>query len=302
MASHEAAVWESSHQFYFDSKTPVTPTSLAENLIGLDGVLRRSADVIGLMVGLKIDEMSVVLTSVELNSYKDEFWFRLIFGKGRAAEKKLDDLRKKLHLDGMDSKKVIGFAISAVVLWGIWKYASPEKKEDPAIQVHIENSFNNLGGEVGLSREEVIELVEAALKNKKEDVKKHVVKLTRPDGHDGGGSVTIDGKETLRISDKLVDLVPKDYQKEEPKERMREFTKKEISLRAVDLDRPNSGWWALVPDISDFRLPVSLGEELDPGKTPVGKYVTGDFSVVDVKSTKGEYKPKRIILHRIHRN
>lgn len=292
--------WESAHQFYFKTTAEVTPLSLADNLVGLDGVLRRSGDVLGKILGLKVDEVEILLQSVELNSYKDSFVFRVFFGKGAAAEKKLDEIRKKLKLDNMDTKAMIGAIMVAVMAWAAWRFVGPEP--EPKVQIHIENSFNNASEKLGITKEDLLKALDSTLGRSPEEVKKNVVKLAHPAGQEEGGEIVIDESDSLVIPEEIINAIPTTYEKAEPTERDQDYIKKDIAIRALDLDRPGSGWAAIAPDIHDGRLPLSIGEEVDPAKVPVGKVQSGDFTVTWRRDKTGKEKPLRIVLHRLHRN
>jgi hypothetical protein len=301
MVTPPLGIWESEHVFYFNTPSRVTPISLSENLLGLDGILRHSADVLGTLLGDKVRDVEIVLNSVELNSYKDSFLFRCFFGKGDDAEKKLDEFRKTYHLKDVTPKQLAGFAIGAATLYGVWQYVKPAENAATEVNIHIENSFNNMGEEVGLSKDQVISVLDSALKGKKEALKKDVVKLIRPDGQEAGGKITFDDNDSFVIPDELVDIVPREFVKPDPTETVKNFEDKDIALRALDLDRPSKGWWAIAPDIADKRISVVLDQDLDPAKVPVGKMGKGDFSVVYRKDRKGQFIPKQIVLRRIRR-
>ena len=300
MSTAPPLTWESSHEFYFKTSADVTPLSLADNLIGLDGVLRRSGDVIGKLLGARVSDVEILLESVELNSYKDNFLFRLTFGKGRAAEKKLDELRKKIGVDEMSPKTMIAAVVLVAVAWAAMRFAGP--KPEPAVTMHIENSFNAGSEKLGVTRDELVAILDATLGKRAEDVKKHVVKMAHPDGQEEGGEIVFDGEESLKVPKEIITVIPASYEKAEPKSRDVDYIKRDITIRALDLDRPGAGWWAIAPDVAERRLPLSIGAEVDPNKVPIGKTQSADFTVTWKREKSGEETPSRILLHRIHRN
>lgn len=202
----------------------------------------------------------------------------------------------------MDTKKIISICILGAILWTAWTYTKSTKPADQAARIQITNSFNRLSGEVGMAPDEFKKVLDDALGKRKEQLRKDVVRLTHPDGSETNGKIVIDGMQELAIPDQVLEALPISYEKDEPKEREREFVKRDIIVRAMDMGRPQAGWAAVVPDVSDSRLPVIIGDEISPGLIPIGKLQVADFTVVWKKAMNGEEKPIRIVLHRIHRN
>lgn len=157
-------VWETTHQFSYDTPGEVTATALANNLLGLDGVFESGAKVLAMLLESTVKDTEIILTRVELGSYKDNFIFRMVFGEGEEAEKKIEELRRKLRLDKMDGKTLAGFAIAGAIAYGAYRMAPAGAMDDPSVQIHIENSFNALGAELGMGRDEVVALFDTALR------------------------------------------------------------------------------------------------------------------------------------------
>lgn len=290
---------KSEHQFYYQTESPVTARMLAESLLGLEGVVERSSEIIGRLIPeIGRLDAEVLITSIELGSYKENFIVRLIFGKGEEAEKRIDQLRKKLGLHKMDSKKLVGFAIAAAILYAAYLYSKKGEGAKPEATVHIENSFNTIGSEMNLSREEVLALIETAITNK-EDLKKHVVRLMHPANEAKGGKVLIDENETFAIPKEVVEVVPNHYEKEEADEPVKDFDNIQMVVRAADLDKVTQGWAAIIAEVSDKRLPLHVMPEVDVNKVPVGKYFQGNITVVYKVDKKGNKTPKRYLLRGI---
>lgn len=108
----------------------------------------------------------------------------------------------------------------------------------------------------------------------------------------------IDGKESLTIPDEIVSLVPRKYEKPAPAERIERFEDVQIVVRALDLDRPSQGWWGIVPEVSERRLPLVVDADIPTGAVPVGKYFQADVEVIYKLNKKGERIPKKLALLR----
>lgn len=59
---------ETYHQFYFETEAPITAAMLAESLNGLQGIVKRSTDVISKLLNISIKDADVLITSIELVS------------------------------------------------------------------------------------------------------------------------------------------------------------------------------------------------------------------------------------------
>lgn len=291
----QLTVWETSHEFFFATKDEVTAKSLSDNLLGLEGAFQASTKVLSKLLEARVKEGQLLVEAIELNSYKDKLLFRLVFGKGEDAEEKLEILRKKLKIDNMKPEAVVAVALAGSIVYAAWKLSSDKGDITPPVQIHIENSFNNLGGELGLTRQEAIDLFESALDGD-EKVKQNVIKLVRPNGQYGGGEVIIDGKESLTIPREIVDAVPLDYEKPQAREVVDTLENVEIVVRALDLDQPEKGWWGIIPKISDRRISLALDAGIDPATIPAGRYFRADVEVEFRYDKMGRKKPKKILL------
>ena len=278
------------HTFYFSSKGLITARSLADNLIGLDGIAHSAARLIEGIVDVRIKD-----TEVLLESYKDYFVFRLLFGSGEAAERKLEKFRTSLKLKNMSAENMARLALFAVISYGAWKLynAQPHSGNDAA--VHFENSFNNMAVEIGMDRDQVIALIEKSIPNP-EPLKKDVLKIARPDGQHLSGDIVIDADPNFTVPRQVVDTLPEKYELSDAEVPEKDFMNIQLVVRALDLDNPERGWWAVVPDVFDKRLPVSVDGDLDPAIIPVGKYFRADIRVLYKIKRNGEKSPKRVLL------
>lgn len=287
---------DTAHRFYYDTDSPITASMLAESLLGLEGVIKRSTDILSKLIDTPIRDADVLITSIKFGSYDENFLIRFFFGKGRTGERNIEQLRKKLGLQKMELSKVAAIAILAAIAYGAYHFATSSK--DDKASVHIENSFNNWGKELGMTKEELLALVQDAIRNK-EDLKKQVVRLTHPAGSQKGGTITLDGDETLSIPSTVINSIPADYVKDTPDEPFKDFEGVDVVVRAVDLDRPAMGWAAIVPSVSDKRLPLQLAEGLDPLTVPIGKYTPSDITVIYKTDAHGNKTPKRLLLRKL---
>jgi hypothetical protein len=296
MIKQEPAVWEIPHEYYFDTKTPVTAAALADNLTGMEAMLRAGAVVMSRVLDTTIKDTEILVKSIELQSYKDRFVFRLFFGTGKKAEEKLEKFREALKLKNMDGRTLANFAIAASVLYGAY-LLHQSKGSTPETEVAFNNSFNNMAVEVGMSGDEVKELLESAIKGKEEH-KKNAARVIKPDGQDTKGRMVFDNNDALTIPPEVVAAVPQVYKKDDVDNSVRTFTDTAISIRALDLDHPERGWAGIVTEVSDKRVKVTLGENIDPRTIPAGKSFKADITVEYKLNKRLQKVPSKITLDR----
>ena len=204
----------SNHQVFLGTDTPITAEALAESLLGLSGVVRNSGEVVRLLIGTsRRVQTEVYIQSFEVGSYKENILLRVILGKGRKLEENLDKIRQKMKLDTMTPGRLIMIVAGLCVLYVAYQQLKPG---DPA-SVHIENSFNNFGGELHLSRDEMIALVDGAINNKK-DLKKSVVKFVHPAGDIRTNELKNDNDDKLTIPREAIQIIPSKYEREADEE------------------------------------------------------------------------------------
>lgn len=281
------------YHFSYKTTSPVTAGALADSLMGLEGIAEKSLLILKqLAPHIGPMECQLLVTSIEIGSYNENFIYRLIFGKGKAAEKKIDELRTALKLDNMDPKKIVAIAVSAALVYGVWLFAKPD---EPA-NVHIINSFNSIGTDLNMSHEEVIALLDSAIHNK-EDLKRKTVKLIRPQGDTQPGDLSLTGPYALRLPAEALKSIPAEYSKPEKDEPETELKNVPFIVRAMDLDRPGTGWAAILPELDERRLPLALDPGINPLSLPPGKIIYGDLTVIHSLDRHGNKKAKRYLLH-----
>lgn len=290
------AVWETPQEYYFDTQTPVTAAALADNLIGLEAMLRVGASVMSNILEIPIKDTEIIVKSIELQSYKDKFVFRLFFGSGKKAEAKLEKFREALRLKNMDGRTLASFAVAASIIYGAYMINKSLGTASDA-QVSFDNSFNNMAVQVGMTGEEVKELMESVIKSKEEH-KKNTVRVIKPDGQDTKGDMTFDNDSNFRIPSEVVATVPTTYTRDEADKSVRTFKNTAISIRALDLDHPDKGWSGIVTAVSEKRMKVTLGPNVDADSIPAGKSFKADITVEYKISKTGHRVPSKITLDR----
>lgn len=292
-----AAEFSADYKFLYNTREPVTAAALAESLAAIDALAAKAPAVLKTIVPRigRIDAQLLV-THIAIGSYDEHFLFRLVFGKGKVAERKLEALRKKLKLDKMNPTQLAALLLSGVIIYGVWQFSQSDK----SASIHIENSFNSIGGKLNMSGEEIAAILDSAIRNK-EDLRRQTVKLIRPAGLSETGELTIAGEDIqLTLPPKALDVVPVSYSKAEPNEPEELLVKVPAVIRALDLDRPGQGWAGILPEISERRLPVELAEGVNPLSITPGKITYLDVNLIHSVDHHGNKSPKRIVVERVY--
>jgi len=269
---------------------------LAESLVGLDGIVHQGALLMARILEVDIKKTELFVSSITTGSYTDNFLVRFIFGKGKKGEENIEKLRKALGLKDMELSKLTVLAIGVMVVYAAWTHV--HRTPDHPANIHIENSFNNWGRELGLTREELLAAIESSVTNK-EGLRRDASRLLHPAKTDTAGPIRIDDGSAVDLPAEIAAAVPARYEPGEPEEPTEDMERAETAIRALDLDKAEAGWAAIVPSVSDKRLPIHLGEGIDPMTVPVGKYCVADLTVVYQVTKTGARIPKRYILKRI---
>lgn len=285
------------HLLHLDCDKPVSPRSLAEALLGLEGVVMESRPMMSCLLGGQfIKEIQIEIQQIEIGSYKEMFSVRFLFGRGRAMERKIDEIRKDLRLDKMNPKAVVGVAVAAAILFAAYEYA----KEEPA-RIQIENSFNQIATGTNLTGEELRELVSALLSpTQQASIRKATSKMVHPGGTPSGGTLTIDENPKLQISAEVIQEIPATPPEMEQDEPIEDVTDVQMVVRAADLDNPEKGWWGIIPDKGDTRVRVHVMPGVGIDKIPFGKYFQADVTITYSVSRAGNRKPKQYFLTKVH--
>lgn len=199
-----------------------------------------------------------------------------------------------------DYREVFGLLFSVVAIYGASAARDilVKKFENHKPRQMLEALISEVAVSTGKTEKEVRDILEA--RYSKPSLFKRVVAKARaffaPSHHDGNAAVQI---SELTIPQEVVREIPqsgmiqsKDMTRYEPKYDI------PINLHAMDRDKANTGWAAVIPSISDRRVKVRLTKEVDP-KSLWGKdQITGDIVIVE-KLTAHGFMPQEYQLTRV---
>lgn len=282
-------VFQASHRVYYDTKKPVPIKEVIIALQGLDGLLRPLPLLMSNLTGIDIDGGEVLIHSIESGSLIEDVIIRFFF-KDKAS---LDAFIDKLS----ENKKVKAIVITAAVasLAGYGLHMATSNQPTPSITATNSVIIQNGAGSLNISNE----AFSAALKNAVTDKKaaaESALKFISPARSDPGSSVQFDGQ--ISIPSSAVMEAPRKLVLD-ANERVEEFEKTILTIRATNLDSKKNGWAGRLGNRED-RLPI----ELDPSVSEADIFGRTEVDVAAAliykeKGKSRELKPSRIYVRRV---
>lgn len=199
-----------------------------------------------------------------------------------------------------DHSKVFGLLFSLAAIYGASAARDilVKRFENHKPRQMLDAIISDVAATTGKTEKEVRDILETRYSTP--NLFKRVVAKAKaffaPSHHDGYAPVQISGmtipQEVIREIPQSGMIQDKNMTRYEPKYDVT------ISLHAMDRDKANTGWAAVIPSISDKRVKVRLGKEVDP-KSLWGKdQITGDIVVVE-KLTAHGFAPQEYQLTRV---
>lgn len=281
------------HEFYYNTEVRVSAAALADSLLGLETTVRRSGAILtSLIPGLSIAETEVLIESIELASYKENFLVRLVFGRGDDMENHIDELRKALRLDKLSVQKLITLSVVGTIAYGAHSFL----KDTPA---PVHNTYVQIGKELNMESRQVEKLIDEALHKKREEIRKGVVRLAHPGGNQHAGSIIIDRQGQLEIPPEMIAAIPRKYEAPSVESPTEDLSNVRLEIRAGDMDSDKKGWAAIAPDLSDQRVPLHIPPEVDRTQIVVGRSIVADMTVIFRLDDHGGRTPKLFVLRAV---
>ena len=199
-----------------------------------------------------------------------------------------------------DHSVVFGLLFSLIAIYGASAARDILMKrfEDHRPRKLLDALVAQVASETGKTEKEVRDILEARFSTPSA-FRKIVSKAKAffaPSHHDGNAPVQIGQTE---ISQDVVREIPqsgvnqeRDMARYEPKANVT------INLHAMDRDKANTGWAAVIPEVSEKRLKLRLTREVDTSKLWARDTVTGDVVVVE-KLTANGFSPHEYQLTRV---
>lgn len=257
----------------YHTKQPLPISEVIKALQALDILMKDVPKLTGALLDVPVVGGNFYVESIESGSLIEELVVKLLF-KDQAG---LDAFIKKITDDPMLNDFTIGIVVALLVAYGAKKAYDLFKKDAPApvqhqdSSIHITNSnIIQIGADTfAKSPEQIRDLVEEAVSNKKKLVE-GAMQFLSPAKTEKDARVTIDGLNRLDPDGKPSEITfPSAAVQEVPEsvdwgrdEHNIEFDSVLLSLRAHDLDSEKKGWAGTLDGV-DGRLRIELDPYVD---------------------------------------
>ena len=277
-------------QIWYSNKGNIPLVEVAEAMIALDGIMRRSPFVLErLLPGLKVLDMDVFVAKIESGSLWETVIVKLVFGGQHRLDRSIEEWRDKLHVEDLLSNKgLVAIILASTILSsGIYfSGKSPGTDERRAIEVN-QNVILNMGAEITeMDAERFRSIIDAGLKGREVKTLESAIHFIRPAKRDPGATITFNGNESIRISPETINAYPS--QKPEPEEVVETFENVDVIIRATDLDSARRGWAAVVPCVADHRMKLQLDPSIDPEILMAHPKIKANVTILFRETDKGK--------------
>lgn len=291
-------------KIYYSNKHLVPLQEIAESLLGLEGVIRKSPAVLNkLFPETTVHTVDVYLSEIKSGSLWETVFVKLIFGSQENLDEQLKNLRNKVGIGKiMDNNNGLSTLLLGMMLTGGFLYlkaTSPEPQ--PNIEINNSNIISIGAGSLQKDPKELRDIIEAVVKEDKQKFADNVAKFVKPAKRDLDATITFNENEQLRIQAAAIKEIPSRVKRLPPEKTVQELENTEIQIRATDLDSFKRGWAAIIPSISEKRISTQLDIDVDQGYVMQHPNIRGDVGIEFVINKDGKKIPKRAILRKVIR-
>jgi hypothetical protein len=256
-----------------------------------------------LIPGLKIDELTVTVTSIQQASpLKELFAVGLV---GAYQDKIGADMPQIVHdLFGVTPPpkfdNLISLLLIVLVFYsGLFAFNTAEKL---AQKLKTHRQLDGLIADVAKMLERDEASIREALDKKYQksgisNVLLASLKFLTPSKNQNNAALTVNSRHFPQ--DVIAEFPnPAQLKMEEPGPTSYPLENVDLHIHAQDVDRNKQGWAAVVPTVSSKRIPMSLMPPLSPSDVYMKDAIKGDILVESRKNSEGETVPVRVHLIR----
>lgn len=286
-------VYRATHRIVYNTKKPVPIKEVIIALQGLEGLLRPVPAVLSTLTGVEIDGGEFLIQSLETGSLIEEVVVKFFF----KDKSRLDAFVEKLGESKLMKGAVIAATLAALTAYGL--HLAAGLKATPTIQATNSVIIQNGAGVLNIAPEAFQAAVDAAAVGNKKGLAESALKLTAPVRADPGSSIAFGsdaGQQTIQYAAVVEAPAKLDL---EANERVEEYTKTRLVIRATNLDSKKNGWAGKLAQREE-RLPIELDPAVSESEIFGRQEVWVDAALVfKEKGRSRELKPSRIYVRRV---
>ena len=290
-------------KIYFDFKSDY-PVSIQDVIVHLEGMQEISKKIPLLLdklisekdiKGVTFREPSLKIQRLEAGSLTD--WIN--FAVEMVIMREVDEETKKAVVADIKNMalgwKIAllfgGIAVCGAVTKGCLAPSTTAEYENLKQQFCI-----NIGSSFQIAPEKVQPILQAQAEKATASDRKAGIKFLRP-ARSSGGSIKLSTDNELEIPDAFIKSTPEEYEPPLKEEQIQILKNIKILFRALDIDKTEQGWGAVIPDVHPLkRLPLKISENIDRSELLSCKQVYGDVEVTYKLSKSGKFPIKAKLL------
>lgn len=289
-------------RLYFATEEPVSIKDIATSLLALEKLTKRFPEMLERLTEIKADGYELRVEKLETGSFLEELAMRVLFDDPE-KQKKFNAFLEN-HPMGKAVKWGLGGILTLLVISQMMLvYKNFVGDDAPSIQAN-HNTIINVGAEsLGISPEEVVDLVQAGTSGSRKRMFQAARDVLRPvEGHEGA-SLEVPGIEPRRFS------FPPEAMAEVPfdadlnaEEHDIDYENVLLQIRALDRDRTDANWRGVLPSVvGDKRLRLYFEDDVDADAIAFRPEIQVDATVTYRNDLNhSTMVPKHITITRIY--
>ena len=300
----EVISYPDSFLFDFKADKKLEIADVIEHLRGLEIASRKLPTVLeNLFAECDIKGVKARLVNIEVNEIRHgsleedvNFIFEWFFSK-EDAEKIKEKLRSMSP--GIKISLLLGALIAG---YGIKSCSTPNAMTNTGNGVQ-QGFAINIGSTFNIPPEKVAPIIEKATAKPSAKEINGALQFMRP-AKANGGKITFASGDTgaSEISEDFIAATPAEYMIPAKTEHIELRGNVELQLRALDIDNPEKGWAAVIPDVlPDHRIKLELDPKIDRAQLS-GLRIRGDVQVTYKIQKDGSKRVAKALLLAVKKN
>lgn len=251
------------------------------------------------------------VSAIKQGSLRDDILARFFFNTPEDARAWVQAVKDKTGISDMERRfpmlhPILKLALIGGAIWGL-KSLGVFGGVDASRQITLEAGAQAIIADgnvtIGLPQEQLASLFKKAQKKKNANAASTFVRPSQT----GAGPCSIDligeGDEATRLLEATeVAAIPSTFREEDEQTLLsQELEDTELNIRACDMDQIGRGWFAIVPAVSDRRLPIRFPNGFDRSNLGPAVY-RADVTLEYVRNAGGDRTYRQINLRAIRPN
>ncbi len=295
------------HALSYSTKGDVPVSIIANNLLANERLIHESIRVLGgCFDGLEIQKVTVKVANLSNGSpLKELFVVALYLTYQVDIVQEVPNLIQRLTgqpiPDGMETLITVLVLIIAIYLIDAAIGRMFPGKDVKRIKEEYQTKLTELSRMIGLDRE----VIEKSLHNrlsegKQKSLFKKAYEFFLPAKIEQGVDILMDDK--VAVSHETIAEIPSDVEMAQTeRQNVYELDQVSIEIHRSDIDYKQSGWAAVIDEVSDKRKKIILPPEIAPDDLYGKRKIVGDISVIEEMQGDGEYIVKEYHLLRVRK-